>query len=224
MMTSLAHELNQPMSAVLSYAEAAQEILMSSTPDATKRAALPLSKAIAQAQRAAAVIRRMRDFVTHAAPPRRPEDLNTVVVEASALALSGGREDDLRINAQLDENLPMVLIDKAGVQEVAYNLISNAIRAMRGRNGGELTIQTYADAECTEVSVVVSDNGPGLPPEVRARLYQPFMGADQDGYGLGLTIAREIVESHGGRLVADDRPEGGARFKFTLPAATQNAD
>jgi two-component system sensor kinase FixL len=224
MMTSLAHELNQPMSAVLNYAEAAQEILTSGASDAAKRASLPLGKAIAQAQRAGAVIHHMRDFVAHAAPPRRPEDLNTVVVEASALALSGNKQDDFRINAQLDDNLPLVLIDKAAVQEVIYNLLGNAIQAMRGRKEGELTIETYIDPERAEASVVVSDSGPGLPPEIRDRLYQPFLGASHGGHGLGLTIAREIVESHGGQLIADDRPGGGARFRFTLPVVTQNAD
>jgi two-component system, LuxR family, sensor kinase FixL len=222
MMSSLAHELNQPMSALLSYSEAAQAMLAGGGADAVRRASEPLGKAIAQAQRASAVIRRMRDFVSHAAPPRRPEDINTVVIEASALALSGTNQADMRVHAELDESLPMVLIDKAAVQEALYHLMSNAVQAMRGRPASELIIETSANAERSQVSVAVSDTGPGLSAENREQLYRPFMGAEEGRHGVGLAISREIVESHGGRLVAEDRPGGGARFWFSLPVVAQD--
>jgi two-component system, LuxR family, sensor kinase FixL len=224
MMTSLAHELNQPMAALLSYGEAAQHILSEGGADAARRAAEPMGKAIAQAQRANAVIRRLRAFVSHAAPPRRSEDLNTVVVEASALALSGNSETEIRVTAQLDDGLPMVLIDKAAVQEALYTLMRHGITAMQGLLAAELVIETGTDTERSKAHVAVGHSGPGLSTADRDALCRPFMGSAVDESGVGLAICREIVESHGGVLLAEDRPGGGTRFRFTLPVVVRNAD
>jgi two-component system sensor kinase FixL len=221
MAATLAHELNQPLTAILNYVQAASALLETGTPGMVARVPDALAKAGAQAERAGAIIRRLREFVARGATERRPEDLNKVVEEAGALALIGAQGQGVHVSFRLPGDLPAVMIDKVQVQQVVLNLVRNAIEAMQDSRRRELSIETSSDPVANGTAVVVTDTGPGLAPDILGRLFQPFVSTKPTGMGMGLSICREIVESHGGKLEASTGPEGGARFRFTLPAASE---
>ena len=221
MAATLAHELNQPLTAVVNYVQAARELLENRTPAMVARIPDTLAKASAQAERAGSIIRRLREFVARGATERQPEDLNKVVEEAAALALIGGRERGVHVGFRLQSHLPPVMIDKVQIQQVVLNLVRNAFDAMQDSKRRELLIETSSDPAAGGTAVVVSDTGPGLSAEILGQLFQPFVSTKKQGMGLGLSICREIVESHGGKLEASNGPEGGARFRFTLPSVSE---
>jgi two-component system sensor kinase FixL len=214
MVSALAHEVNQPLTAISNYAEAAQARLASD--DATK-ASEWIGKAKAQAQRAADIIARLRAFTKKGEIERRPENLAKLVEEASALALVGKRTAGVKVNLRLDEHATLALVDKVQVQQVLVNLIRNAAEAMAGSPTPELVLATKRVDQKVEVSV--ADRGPGIPDEVRSKLFQPFVTTKSTGVGIGLSISRSIIEAHDGKLWVEDNPGGGTIFRFTVPAA-----
>jgi two-component system sensor kinase FixL len=224
MAATLAHELNQPLTAILNYVQAARDLLENGAPAMAARVPETLAKAAAQAERAGTIIRRLREFVARGATEHRPEDLNKVVEEAGALALVGIREQGVHVGFRLQSDLPSVMIDKVQIQQVVINLVRNALEAMQDSIRRELSIETSSDPAGGGTAVVVTDTGPGLPPKILDQLFQPFVSTKQQGMGLGLSICREIIESHGGKLEASARPEGGARFRFTLPLGVSADD
>src|SRR6202008_4774811 len=137
---------------------------------------------------------------------RAPEDLNKVVDKAVALALIGAADTNVMVRADLDARLPAVIIDRIRNEQVLVNLIRNSVEAMQGTNRRELTIATKPDAEGF-AEIAVSDTGPGLPPEVANRLFQPFVTTKEKGMGIGLTICQSIVEGPGGGEVGGPQPE-----------------
>jgi len=219
MASSLAHELNQPLSAVASYMKGSVTLLEQPQPDLGKlRAAL--DRAGAQALRAGDIIKRLREFVAKGETEHTLEDPAVLMEEASALALVGVKDQDIRVDLRLPRNVGRVIVDKVQIQQVALNLIRNAVDAMADAPRRELEIRVRAE-DADTVLVSVSDSGPGLAPEVRDRLFQPFVTTKASGMGVGLSICRTIVEAHGGRIWADSRPGGGATFAFTLPRAEE---
>jgi two-component system sensor kinase FixL len=214
MASALAHELNQPLTAVMNYLEAARH-LFESTREATGQIGDLLQRAVAQAERAGNVIRRLRQFVTKGETERRPESLNQLVEEALALALVGARQSGVRVTLDLDRSLPPILADGVQIQQVVLNLVRNAVEAMEECDRRELLIATNTLSEMVEVTV--ADTGPGIAPELAEGLFQPFVTTKRTGMGLGLSICREIVEAHHGRLASAPRPEGGTLFRVTLP-------
>ena len=181
-----------------------------------------IEKAAAQAQRAGDVIRRLRGFVSKGETERRIHSLNQLVEEALALALVGARQRGVRISLEFDHTLPEVLVDHVQIQQVVLNLARNAVEAMEPVERRELTIGTRAIPEQNMVEVVVADTGPGIAPELADRLFQPFVTTKSTGMGLGLSICREIVEAHHGRLTTAPRPSGGTTFRVSLPIASQS--
>jgi two-component system sensor kinase FixL len=175
-----------------------------------------LEKAAAQTLRAGDIIRRLRDFVSRGETERRIESLSKLVVEAGALAFLGAKEQAIRVTTELDPDADLVLADKVQVQQVLLNLIRNAMEAMAGAQRRELTIESRREAD-DMVRISVCDTGSGLSDQVLATLFQPFMTTKPNGMGVGLSICRTIVEAHGGRIWAENRPGGGAAFAFTLP-------
>jgi two-component system, LuxR family, sensor kinase FixL len=161
-----------------------------------------MEKAIAQAQRAGEVIRQLRGFVSKGESERRIQNLNQLVEEALALALVGARQLGVRASLELDHSLPPVLVDLVQIQQVVLNLVRNAVEAMEEVERRELTIGTRAIPEQGMAEVIVADTGPGIAPELADRLFQPFVTTKATGMGLGLSICREIVEAHHGRLSA----------------------
>jgi two-component system sensor kinase FixL len=215
MASALAHEINQPLSAIANYLKGARRLAESGDLD---RDLLrdALAKANDQTLRAGDIIRRLRDFVARGETERAVESLQRLVEEAAALALVGARQIgvDVRFDYGADEE---VLVDRVQVQQVVVNLVRNALDALEDGPRRQLTITVGRSGE--DALVVVSDTGPGIAPEIRDQLFAPFMTTKRTGMGVGLSISRTIIEAHGGRLWAEDTPGGGATFKFTLKTA-----
>lgn len=215
MASTLAHEINQPLTAITNYLQGSRRLLEKSTDDNAPMLREAVERAADQALRAGDVIRHLRDFVARGESERQVERLPAVIEEASSLALVGAREIDVRVSYKLDPDAELVLTDRIQIQQVLLNLMRNAVEAMQGAPRRELHVTTVArDDGMAEVSVI--DTGAGLAPEVSAQLFQPFVTTKKQGMGVGLSICRTIVESHGGRIWAEAMPSGGTAFRFTL--------
>jgi two-component system sensor kinase FixL len=216
MAAAIAHELNQPLTAVGNYLRAAQRLLETPAPD-LPRVGEAVELAGRQTLRAGEIIRRLRGFVSRGALQRQPENVAKLIGEASALALLGAKERNIHVSLQLPQDLPDVLVDRIQVQQVLLNLIRNAMEAMEHQARRELTIEARHEAGGVRMSV--SDTGPGVPPDIAEHLFQPFVTNKPDGMGIGLSICRTIVEAHGGQLWTEANPQGGTLFHFTTPTA-----
>jgi two-component system sensor kinase FixL len=218
--SALAHELNQPLTAIVNYMQAARRLLHAQTGTVPPRAEEALEKAVAQAARAGEIIRRLRQFVGKGDNQRRFEDLNNVVEEASALALVGAREQGVRVMLELASDLPPIALDRVQIQQVVLNLVRNAIEAMSATDEPLLTIGTRRNARRGVgliAEVKISDSGSGLDSTVLGQLFQPFVTTKTDGMGVGLSICRSIIEAHGGQIWGEPNLPGGTSFTFTLP-------
>lgn len=216
MAATLAHELNQPLAAMMNYAQATRRLLEGSAAEDAARLRDLMTKAVAQANRAGDIIRRLRSFVAQGESERSLDDIGDVVNEACALALIGARADGIETSLALDEDLPAVLIDRVQIQQVIVNLIRNALDAMEGQERRALWIET-ARGDDNTLTVAVADNGPGLDAAIAEKLFTPFNSSKADGMGIGLSISRSIVEQHGGHIWATPNEGGGVVFSFTLP-------
>ncbi len=219
MASAIAHEINQPLSAVTNYLNGCRRLLAGEDRLGTVRKAL--DSASEQALRAGQIIRRMRDFVSRGESERRVESLSRLVQEAAALALVGAAERGVRVSFEVDPRADLVVADKVQVQQVLVNLIRNAIEAMEDTERRELGIGTQLDDGM--LAVRVDDTGSGISEDIAQRLFQPFATTKATGMGVGLSISRTIIEAHGGQIEALPRPGGGTTFRFTLPAASREA-
>ncbi len=215
--TALAHELNQPLSAIANYLKGAERLAAGLAGERAATLAEALAKATEQALRAGHIIRRLRDFVGRGESEKRVESIARLVEEAGALALVGAKERGVTVRYQLDRQLDRVVADRVQVQQVLLNLMRNAIEAMDVGERRELTVSSGAAADGM-VKIDVVDTGSGIAPEVAERLFQPFVTSKLHGMGVGLSISRTIIEAHGGRIWAEARP-GGTCFSLTLPDA-----
>jgi len=220
MASALAHELNQPLSAIGSYMKGSRQLLQSRTDEQTVMALEAMDKAAEQSLRAGQIIRRLRDFVARGESERQIESIKRLIDEASALALVGVKDRGVRVTFRLDTSVDLVLADKVQVQQVILNLMRNAVEAMEDSERRELVLMT-APAKGSMVEISVSDSGTGIAPEVMAQLFQPFITTKRHGMGIGLSICRTIIEAHGGRIWADANPGGGTVFRFTLRTVTK---
>jgi two-component system sensor kinase FixL len=215
MASTLAHELNQPLTAIASYGEAAEAVMKAGGELDRAMLGEVLGEMAAQALRAGGIVRRLREFVTRGELTKSVEDLPKLIEDTAALALVGSKESNVRTEIRLDPSAPSVLVDRVQIQQVLINLIRNAIEAMQGCSERRLMITTRSvDGQMVEVSV--SDTGHGITPPVRERLFEAFNTSKDSGMGLGLSICRTIVEAHGGKISASERPGGGSVFRFTL--------
>ena len=219
MASGIAHELNQPLTAIMNYAKAARRHLERTEPDHAPIADL-VDKAGHQAERAAEIIKRLRRFIRKDEIERRLEPINTAVEEAAALALIGASDRNIELIFSLDDALPPVLMDRIEVQQVVLNILRNAIEAFEGTGERKIRISTRATGP-HQVEVDIRDNGPGLAPHVADDPFRPFQTTKADGMGIGLAISHTIIDSHGGQLWAENPPEGGAAFRFTLPVGSE---
>lgn len=217
MASSLAHELNQPLSAITSYMKGSVTLLDTGQAD-PKRLRNALDQAAEQALRAGDIIKRLREFVAKGETEHTVEDPAALAEEASALALVGAKDRGLRVDLRFARGIGKVVVDKVQVQQVALNLIRNAIDAMAQSDRREIRI-AVAPGDEGHVRVSVSDTGPGVDPAIAERLFQPFFTTKPQGMGVGLSICRTIIEAHGGRIWHEPNPGGGAVFLFTLPLA-----
>jgi two-component system sensor kinase FixL len=211
----LAHELNQPLTAILNYANACMN-LAKNLKNAELKAGL--AKVTEQAIRAGNIIRRLRAFIEKRGPVRAREDLARVVDDAVRLGQIHPSERGITLRVRVERDLPEVMIDRIQIQQVLINLIKNAAEAMENAAHRELTV-TITSPNPERVRVVVTDTGPGILPEMRQRLFEPFVTTKAAGMGMGLSICRGIVEAHGGKLWYADNPGGGAAFTFEVPVS-----
>jgi two-component system sensor kinase FixL len=217
MASSLAHELNQPLSAITNYIRGSTTLLDSSRPD-LGRVRGALERAGDQALRAGEIIKRLREFVAKGETQQTIENPAQLLEEASALALYGAREKGVRVALRCDRDVGAIVVDKVQIQQVALNLIRNAIEAMEDSERRELTIAVRSRDRNTAL-FSITDTGHGISPEIAERLFQPFMSTKTNGMGVGLSICRTIIEAHGGRIWADPNDTGGTTFNFTIPRA-----
>lgn len=224
MASTLAHEINQPLTAINNYLKGCHRLLQRFEGDDVPPLRDALAKAADQALRAGQIIRRLREFVSRGDSERRVENLAKLIEDASTLALVGARENAIAVSFRLDPKAELVLVDRIQVQQVLVNLIRNAIEILLESPGArELEIATIQGNDGT-VQVSVADSGAGLAPEVRAHLFRPFVTTKQKGMGLGLSICRTIIEAHGGKIWVDPRPKGGTVFRFTLRVPEQSEE
>src|SRR6185503_20796108 len=163
------------------------------------------------------IVRRMRDFLSHGETEHRDESLSRIITEANALALVGSREHGIDVQVILDPKADRVFVDRIQIQQVLINLIRNAIEAMLDSPVRSLAISTEGVPELITISV--EDTGSGISEALAPQLFQPFVTSKQSGMGIGLSICRTIIESHGGRIWFERGPEGATIFRFTLPRA-----
>jgi PAS domain S-box-containing protein len=222
MATEIAHELNQPLTAIANYSDACVRMLQSGTwerDDLIKA----LENASAQARRAGEIIQRVRGYVRKEEMRHTEADINQLIREVVPLAEIEARPRRVDLELKLSETLPPAPVDKILIEQVILNLVRNAIEALEGvaENDRTVTIQTTASAN-GNIEVAVEDTGPGLSREVADRLFMPFFTTKPNGMGMGLSISQSIVQAHGGRLWAANRSRG-AVFRFNLPAASEES-
>jgi two-component system sensor kinase FixL len=220
MASALAHELNQPLSAITNYMKGSRRLLEQTTDERAGVVRAAMDSAAEQAIRAGQIIRRLRDFVARGESERRVESMAKLVEEASALALVGVKDQGIHVRFQLSQSNDLVLVDKVQTQQVLLNLIRNAVEAMHDSPRRELLISTIP-AEDGMLLVSVADTGSGISPEVSDQLFRPFVTTKRQGMGVGLSISRTIIESHGGRIWIEPNPGGGTVFRFTVRAVTE---
>jgi PAS domain S-box-containing protein len=220
--SALAHELNQPLAAIMNYVQASRRMIKKGGGTASEKAYQMMDNAIDQADRAGAIMRGLRDIVEKGETARGESDINKVVEEASALGLIGAARKGIVVDLEFGANLPTVIINEIQIQQVVMNLVRNGVEAMAASKKRDLTIKTALDGE-NMVEIAIENTGPGLAKEVEERLFQPFVSTKAGGMGIGLSISHSIVEAHGGRLWATPNPDGGTVFHFTLPLAPNGA-
>ena len=214
--TGLAHEINQPLTAITLYAQAAERLAAQATPDIAE-IVTALQQISAQALRAGEVIKRLRALVRNRQTQEELLDLNAVVQELAVLVESDARSNGVRLVIELAPQLPRVVGDAVQLQQVMLNLVRNAIEAVQSGASEHLVVLRTAPCPAG-VEMSVSDLGPGVDPAIQERLFQAFETTKPEGTGLGLAISRSIVENHGGQLAWRDHQPHGACFYFQLPA------
>jgi two-component system sensor kinase FixL len=220
MASTLAHELNQPLSAIANYLKGSRNLLEGRSDDNSTTIRTALDRAADQAVRAGQIIRRLRDFVSRGETERHAESVSKLVEEASALALVGVKDRGINVQFQFDPSIDLVLADRVQIQQVLINLIRNSMDAMETSQVRDLKI-TVAATDNGFIRISVIDSGSGIAPEVAKQLFQPFVTTKRDGIGVGLSISRTIVEAHGGQIWVEQNPSGGTIFHFTLPAMAE---
>ena len=216
MASTLAHELNQPLTAIAYYMQGLRAMMQDPKAEDLPVILEALADAESEALRAGHIVQRLREFVARGEVDRRVTDLPELVGEASKLALIGAREKGIAVTFSLDPEATPVMVDKVQTQQVLINLIRNAVEAMTGCEVRDLTVSSSLDT-AGFVQVSVADTGRGVAPEIVANLFDAFNTTKSSGMGLGLSICRTIVEANGGRIWMEPREGGGACFHFTLP-------
>lgn len=222
MASTLAHELNQPLSAIANYVQGSRRMLDridGEVPPALRGA---LEETAKQALRAGDIIRHLREFVTRGDTDKEPEDLMKLIEQAGALALVGSQERGIKSVFDFSDEAGLVMADRVQIQQVLINLMRNAMEAMRDSERKQLTVRTRPTADA-RMQVEVEDTGPGISDEIAPQLFQPFVTSKPHGMGIGLSISRRIIESHGGELTVSRNAAGGATFTFSLPLLPEDA-
>jgi PAS domain S-box-containing protein len=213
---SIAHEVNQPLSAIVTNGEAGLRWLKRETPD-LEEVSHAFDRMIGEANRAAGVIGRIRTMAVKGQPEKARLSLAALVEDAVLLVRRELTAHDVSLRVQVPADLPQIEGDRVQLQQVLVNLMVNAVQAMAGAQARVLTVRGEAEGDAMVLSV--RDTGPGVPPERQAQLFNAFYTTKPDGMGMGLSICRTIAQAHGGEITVASPPDGGAVFVLTLPCA-----
>lgn len=216
--TSIAHELNQPLTAAASLIGAVSLRLKKTGSDDADIFIPLLNDAVAEIRRASDIIQQMREFVRKRKTAKSLHNLNKIIEDAGALASIGADADGIEIRWDMAENIGEIPLDRIQIQQVITNLVRNAIDALKGAPKRIITITSRRNNDFMEVSV--ADTGPGLHETVQDRLFDPFVSSKDDGLGVGLSISKSIIDAHQGKIFAINQESGGCVFTFTLPTGT----
>lgn len=217
MSLGIAHELNQPLTAASNFQRASLRWLdqAASDPERLAAARAAIEEASAETLRAAAILRQIRDFIDRGQTERTTVELGPLLADTVALFRAARAEEKLPVEVEVPESGHAVMGDRVQLQQVFVNLLRNAIEATEGQ--AERGLAVSLSSEGGMARVILADRGPGLPEEVTERMFEPFVSTRAEGMGIGLSIARTIIESHGGRITARARPGGGTEFVLDLP-------
>jgi two-component system sensor kinase FixL len=214
--SSLIHEVSQPLVAIANYLAASIELMKAGKTDRLRPL---LERAVEQARRGAQIIQHLRDFIARHEAPKRIENVSGMLQDGVRFALAGSGPRPSTVDIRC-VGTGSAFCDRVQIEQVIFNLVRNAIDAMADSGRRTLTIAAGSIAG-NMIEVSVADTGAGLSPDIRARLFEPFVTTKASGLGVGLSICRVIIEAHGGQLCADDNPGGGTVFRFTLPQGPQ---
>ena len=220
MASTIAHELNQPLTAAASLLGAAQLTLEKNPDKRSAKAVDLLEESVAEIRRASDIIRQMRDFIRKRKTARSLHDISNVVEEASTVALIGAEAEGIGVSKDLQPGLPVALVDRVQIQQVVTNLVRNAMDAMADAPKRRLSIATaYRNGM---VEITISDTGPGIDGDIMPRLFEPFATTKDNGTGIGLSISKSIIDAHQGTISAKNKNDGGCIFTVSLPAGNRN--
>ncbi|MFC4623377.1 sensor histidine kinase [Comamonas nitrativorans] len=220
--TSIAHEVNQPLAAIVTSGHASQRWLAQEPPNLDK-ARQALARILDAADRASSIIVRVRSLTRGAPAHKSAFDLNQAILEVIALAQAEIDRNGIVLQTDLSLHLPHAHADRVQIQQVIGNLVLNAIEAMSAMPAHSRVLQISSAASDGTVTIAVADSGEGFPPEMHERLFEAFWTTKPHGIGVGLSISRAIVEANGGQIEAYPREGGGAVLRFTVPGLLQEA-
>lgn len=226
LLASIAHDVNQPLAAIVANGNACLHWLVKDPPDVAE-VTKALTRIVRDANRASEIIDRARAFLSKETPPRSTVDINQVIHAVLELTENEIASNRICLSTELAKDLPVVLGERVELQEVLLNLVMNGIEALSTVNDKPrlLHVASRRNAERKhELSILVRDSGPGVPQETEEALFRPFYTTKPQGLGMGLSISRSIIERHGGKLWAAVNEDGGMDFLFTLPTKTEDQD
>lgn len=219
MASALAHELNQPLTAIANYLEAGRDMLQTADPESLAMIREAMDEAAKQSVRAGKIVRKLRDYVSRGEVATRPVEIEPLLVDAISLSRIGTPSDTVTISLDVDRTIPNIEADPIQVQQVVINLLRNAYEALATCAGARVDV-TAKSGPGAFATIEVCDNGPGISTELADQLFRPFTSSKTSGMGLGLSICQTIVEAHGGTIAAIATEAGGTCFRFTLPFST----
>jgi len=223
MAANIAHEINQPLSAIATYAQSARRLLNVETPD-LHTLKKPLDKIAEQALRAGEIIKGVRTWVREQDTERQCCALDKLILAVIEIARLNNEQDEIDIQLELDPSLPDVMVDPIQLQQVLFNLIRNALDASKSCQHAKSIVISAEATSVERVTVRVNDRGAGIDEAARSRIFEPFVTTKEAGMGMGLSICKTIIEAHGGELSYCPRSEGGTSFYFTLPTAIATSE
>jgi two-component system sensor kinase FixL len=215
--TSLAHEINQPLAALTAYLQAGVRTIRGKTTRPADLAAI-LQRSELQARRVGEIVRRLKDLYRYRQPADEVFDLVACLDEVFTLLRRELETHRIRVKRVIRFKKLSISGDRVQIEQVLYNLARNAVDALQHYGNGRSEIAVTVQRRAHRIRIRVADNGPGIPENIRARLYEPFFTTKPTGTGLGLSISRSIIEAHRGRIVLDARAKQGAAFIIELPA------
>ena len=215
--TSIAHEIQQPLSAIVTNGETSLRWLSRADPNVAKVEQLT-TRTISSARRASEIIQRIRGMAQRREPERMELDLNDVVEEASRFLRHEIKSKSIKLSVNIASTRPKILADRIQLQQVIVNLLVNSIQAIVQAGSPERRIRIATEPDETEtLTLSIHDSGPGIPPDNIDRIFDSFFTTKTDGMGIGLAVCQSILIAHGGSIEASNHPDGGAHFRFSLP-------